>query len=163
GDRDAHLLGHVERGEGHHVVVEHDRGRPVAAGEQGAGGAHALLPREVGLDDRRLAEAVREHGGLERRDADLRLAERGQAGDPDSDLAATLGRQPISLAMSRMRLRVLADTPGRPFNAYDTAPIETPARAAISAIVGRFTPGPRAAGWRCAGRAGRGTPPGPRS
>nr|WP_264295183.1 hypothetical protein [Microbispora sitophila] len=64
------------------------------------------------------------------------------ARDPDRDLAAALGRQPISLAMSRMSLRVSADTPGRPLSAYDTAPIETPALAAISAMVGRFTASP---------------------
>jgi hypothetical protein len=34
-----------------------------------------------------------------------------------------------------MRDRVSADTPGRLFSAYDTAPVDTPARRAMSAIV----------------------------
>ena len=39
------------------------------------------------------------------------------ARDTDRDLAAMLGRQPISSAMSRMRLRVSSETPGRPLSA----------------------------------------------
>ncbi len=62
---------------------------------------------------------------------------------PFSARAALLGRQPISSAMARMRARVDAETPGWPFRAYDTAPLETPARLAMSAIVGRFTGPPR--------------------
>ena len=38
-----------------------------------------------------------------------------------------------------IRRRVASETPGWPFSAYETAPLETPARRAISAIVGRFT------------------------
>ncbi|GAA0366905.1 hypothetical protein GCM10009541_06650 [Micromonospora gifhornensis] len=38
-----------------------------------------------------------------------------------------------------MRCRVASETPGWPLSAYDTAPLETPARRATSAIVGRFT------------------------
>ena len=36
---------------------------------------------------------------------------------PDSDRAARLGRHPISSAISRMRRRVSAETPGRPLSA----------------------------------------------
>ncbi len=38
-----------------------------------------------------------------------------------------------------MRWRVASETPGWPLSAYDTAPLETPARRATSAMVGRFT------------------------
>ena len=51
--------------------------------------------------------------------------------------AALLGRQPISSAMALIAARVAGETPGRSFSAYDTAPLETPARRAMSAIVGR--------------------------
>src|SRR5688572_9014567 len=61
------------------------------------------------------------------------------AAAPDSARAALLGLKPISSAMARMRRRVASDTPGWPLSAYDTAPLDTPARRATSAIVGRFT------------------------
>ncbi|GAA2310217.1 hypothetical protein GCM10010149_70700 [Nonomuraea roseoviolacea subsp. roseoviolacea] len=35
--------------------------------------------------------------------------------------------------------RLASDTPGRSFRAYETATLDTPARRAMSAIVGRFT------------------------
>src|SRR4051794_27271268 len=58
---------------------------------------------------------------------------------PESARAALLGLNPISAAIARIRCRVASDTPGWPFSAYDTAPLETPARRATSAMVGRFT------------------------
>ena len=51
--------------------------------------------------------------------------------------ARRFGRHPSSSAAPRMRWRVAGETPGRPFNAKDTAPLLTPARSATSAIVGR--------------------------
>ncbi|GIF36318.1 hypothetical protein Axi01nite_06290 [Actinoplanes xinjiangensis] len=39
-------------------------------------------------------------------------------------------------------MRVASETPGWPLSAYDTAPLDTPARRAMSAIVGRFTQSP---------------------
>jgi len=53
------------------------------------------------------------------------------------DRAAALGRQPNSSATRRTRSRVAAETPGRPFRAYETTAIETPAARATSVIVGR--------------------------
>ena len=62
---------------------------------------------------------------------------------PESARAALLGLKPISRAMATIRCRVASDTPGWPLRAYDTAPLETPARWAMSAIVGRcFTRSP---------------------
>lgn len=58
---------------------------------------------------------------------------------PLSALAAMFGRQPISFAMARMRALVASDTPGWPFRAYETAPLETPACRAMSAMVGLLT------------------------
>src|SRR5687768_9348139 len=60
---------------------------------------------------------------------------------PDRARAALLGLKPISCAMATMRCRVASDTPGCPFSAYDTAPLDTPALRAMSAIVGRFNSG----------------------
>ena len=57
----------------------------------------------------------------------------------DRARAALLGWKPISWAMARIRSRVAADTPGCPFSAKDTAALVTPARRAMSAMVGRFT------------------------
>src|SRR5262245_36502283 len=59
---------------------------------------------------------------------------------PDRARAALFGLKPISRAIAMIRCRVASDTPGWPFRAYDTAPLDTPARSAMSAIVGRFTP-----------------------
>jgi hypothetical protein len=42
-----------------------------------------------------------------------------------------------------IRCRVAADTPGWPFSANETAAFVTPARRAMSAMVGRFTFLPR--------------------
>ena len=50
--------------------------------------------------------------------------------------AALCGRQLICSAIFRIRSRVASLTPGRPFSANDTAPLDTPARFAMSAIVG---------------------------
>nr|BFE68351.1 hypothetical protein GCM10020092_016520 [Actinoplanes digitatis] len=58
---------------------------------------------------------------------------------PDRARAALFGLKPISSAMATMRRRVASETPGWPLSAYDTAPLDTPARRAMSAIVGRFT------------------------
>lgn len=52
--------------------------------------------------------------------------------------AALFGWNPISLAIARMRSLVALDTPGWPFSANETAALVTPARCAMSAIVGRF-------------------------
>src|SRR4029450_4808266 len=61
----------------------------------------------------------------------------------DSARAALLGLKPISRAIATIRCRVASDTPGWPLRAYETAPLETPARWAMSAIVGRcFTRSP---------------------
>ena len=57
----------------------------------------------------------------------------------ESARAALLGWKPISSAMARMRSRVAAETPGWPLSANDTAALVTPARRAMSAMVGRFT------------------------
>ena len=54
----------------------------------------------------------------------------------DNACAVALRTNPSSSAARRMRSRVSGETPGRPFNAKDTAPLETPARAATSEIVG---------------------------
>ncbi len=56
---------------------------------------------------------------------------------PASRRAALSGTQPSSSATVSTRSRVASETPGRPFNAYDTAPIDTPAWAAMSLIVSR--------------------------
>src|SRR5690349_11934111 len=61
---------------------------------------------------------------------------------PERARAALLALNPISSAIERMRLRVASETPGWPLRAYDTAPLDTPARRAMSAIVGRFTQSP---------------------
>src|SRR5690242_11871725 len=58
---------------------------------------------------------------------------------PDRARAALFGLNPISCAMATMRCRVASETPGCPLSAYETAPLDTPARRAMSAIVGRFT------------------------
>jgi hypothetical protein len=55
--------------------------------------------------------------------------------------AALLRWKPRSLAIARIRWRVAAETPGCPFSANDTAALVTPARLAISAMVGRFISG----------------------
>ena len=69
----------------------------------------------------------------------------------DSARAALFGWKPISAAMARMRSRVAADTPGWPFSANDTAALVTPARRAMSAMVGRFTMPPSGTGIRADG------------
>ncbi|GAA2403545.1 hypothetical protein GCM10010420_33500 [Streptomyces glaucosporus] len=53
--------------------------------------------------------------------------------------------------MASTLARVASDTPGRPLSAKDTALLVTPARRAMSTIVGRFTatPSPRAAVVDC--------------
>src|SRR5690349_24085988 len=62
-----------------------------------------------------------------------------KAGAPASARAAALARKPTRSAIARMRARVCSETPGRSFSAYETAPLETPASRAMSAIVGLFT------------------------
>jgi hypothetical protein len=57
--------------------------------------------------------------------------------ETDSDRARLLGRQPSSSAAARIRSTVALARPGRPFSANETAPLETPARVATSAMVGR--------------------------
>jgi hypothetical protein len=52
--------------------------------------------------------------------------------------------------MDSTRARVDADTPACPFRANDTAPLDTPARRAMSAIVGRFTVDPSPSSFRAA-------------
>ena len=58
--------------------------------------------------------------------------------------AALLGWKPISSAIARIRSLVAAETPGWPFSAKETAALVTPARWAMSVMVGRFirTPPP---------------------
>src|SRR4029450_14081745 len=58
--------------------------------------------------------------------------------------AALFGYHPSSPAIARIRSLVVSETPGRPFRAYETAPFETPARAAMSLIVTLRAP---LAGW----------------
>src|SRR4051794_19767174 len=58
---------------------------------------------------------------------------------PESARTALLGVHPISAAIARILSRVEFETPGRPLSAEDTAPLETRARSARSAIVGRVT------------------------
>src|SRR5690606_6344975 len=55
----------------------------------------------------------------------------------ESDRAAVLGCQPRATAASRIRRRVPSETPDRPMSANDTAAGETPARRAMSVMVGR--------------------------
>ena len=52
--------------------------------------------------------------------------------------AALLGWKPISSAIARIRSLVAAETPGWPLSAKETAALVTPARWAMSVIVGRF-------------------------
>ncbi|GGI98801.1 hypothetical protein GCM10010121_006320 [Streptomyces brasiliensis] len=59
------------------------------------------------------------------------------APSPDSARAAVLGRQPSCSATRRTRSRVTWETPGRPLSAKETALSDTPARRAMSFIVGR--------------------------
>ena len=59
------------------------------------------------------------------------------ARDEDSARARWLGVNPSSAATARIRSRVASATPGRSFRANETAPRETPAARATSAIVGR--------------------------
>jgi hypothetical protein len=54
----------------------------------------------------------------------------------DSARAVAFGVNPRSDAARRIRARVSADTPARPFTANHTAPFDAPARAATSEIVG---------------------------
>lgn len=56
---------------------------------------------------------------------------------PDSARAAVLGCQPNCSATRRIRSRVTAETPGRSLSAKDTALSDTPARWAMSFMVGR--------------------------
>jgi hypothetical protein len=56
---------------------------------------------------------------------------------PPSARAAVCGCQSSSCAIRCTRSRVSADTPGRSFRANETALMDTPARAAMSAIVVR--------------------------
>lgn len=58
---------------------------------------------------------------------------------PPRARAALCGRQFISSATRRIRALVASLTPGRPLSAKDTAPLETPAWRAMSAIVGLAT------------------------
>ncbi len=52
--------------------------------------------------------------------------------------AALLGWKPISSAIARIRSLVAAEIPGLPFSAKETAAFVTPARWAMSVMVGRF-------------------------
>jgi hypothetical protein len=63
-------------------------------------------------------------------------------GAPERVRATLFGLQPISSAMARTRSRVEAETPDCPLRAKDTAPLDTPALLAMSAIVGRFKSNP---------------------
>ncbi len=63
------------------------------------------------------------------------------APSPDSARAAVLGRQPNCSATRRTRSRVTSETPGRSFSAKETALSDTPARRAMSFIVGRRAAG----------------------
>ncbi len=54
----------------------------------------------------------------------------------DNARAEELGDHPSSDATARIRVRVTALTPGRPFNANETAPLETCAARATSSMVG---------------------------
>lgn len=56
---------------------------------------------------------------------------------PPRARAAVCGCQSRSRATWRTRSRVASETPGRPFSANETALMDTPARAAMSAIVVR--------------------------
>src|SRR4051794_4018875 len=62
-----------------------------------------------------------------------------RAFDTESARALELGVQPSSAAVRRMRSRVVGLTPGRSLSAKETAPFETPAARATSAIVGLVT------------------------
>ncbi len=58
----------------------------------------------------------------------------------DNALAPGFGVHPSDSATPMIRSRVSAETPGRSFRANDTAPFDTPAARATSAIVGRGIP-----------------------
>lgn len=62
---------------------------------------------------------------------------RAPARSPDSARAALLACQPSSSATRRTRARVSWETPGRSLSAKETALSDTPARRAMSLIVGR--------------------------
>ena len=81
------------------------------------------------------------------------------ARDSESALPRALGRQSSAFATSTMRRRVASLTPGRPLSATETAPLETPAWRATSAIVGRRPEGSRGDG-RVNVRHSRRRPPG---
>ena len=66
-----------------------------------------------------------------------RISPQASAREAESERAARLGYQPSSSAIARIRSRVSSETPGRPLRAYETAPLETPARSAMSLIVVR--------------------------
>jgi hypothetical protein len=51
--------------------------------------------------------------------------------------AVALGAQPSSRAAAKIRSRVASETPGLWLKASDTAPLDTPARAATSLMVTR--------------------------
>ena len=70
-----------------------------------------------------------------------RISPQASAREAERARAARFGYQPSSSAIARIRSRVSSETPGRPFSAYETAPLETPARSAMSLIVVR-RPGP---------------------
>ena len=53
----------------------------------------------------------------------------------DSALAALFGFHPMESATSSTLLRVFSETPGLPFNAYETALFDTPAAFATSVMV----------------------------
>ena len=63
--------------------------------------------------------------------------------ETDSARPRGLGVQPSSRATSRIRARVAGATPGRLFNANETAPFDTPAARATSLMVGRGTRPPK--------------------
>ena len=64
-----------------------------------------------------------------------RMRPQASAREAERARAARFGYQPSSSAMARIRSRVSSETPGRPLSAYDTAPLDTPARSAMSLIV----------------------------
>ena len=68
-------------------------------------------------------------------------ARQGWSREPLSIRAVRLGAHPSSWATSRILCRVSSETPGRPFSAYETAPLETPARRAMSLMVTRLMVG----------------------
>jgi len=96
-----------------------------------------LAPFDVVVTDVSMPEMNEQKNGSAPRVSGVRAitSPTASARETDSALPRRLGVQPRSRATERIRSRVSAATPGLPFSAKDTAPFETPATRATSAMV----------------------------